>query len=464
MQSNRLASHANRTTQAAMIAALALLPLFSGADQSAYWYVSRIALSCGALAMEMPVYDIGKAAPSAENAWGEGARAQTKFFTTAYGASKPKGDVVVSLTVGVVNPNRRPKVEIPVPMADLEIGGETTTATAEGWQEGNPPLDYPRDSQPKFTKFVATIPAAKAGAVLKALSSAKTAPTLALGIENAVCFGSEGDEGTAPAVAAAPAPAPVPAPAPAAAPAPVPADAVLDTELPWATRYALARASGEKISPETMRDAIDNGVVDAMLDLAAAYEKGDGVKVNPAESAKLYRRAAEAGSQEGGLRYAVALLDGKGVPKSDPVGAVAFLEPAADAGLADAQFLLGMCRFDGFGDASLVDKDAAFTLFKKAAARSSRASTMLGYCYLNGIGTKQSNRSAFDAFRSAAKRGAADAQLWTAYCLATGTGVRERNLEAARGYAAQAAEQQLAGADDLLAAIDKALGTTPEEK
>ena len=371
--------------------------------------------------------------------------------------------MAVALTVGVVNPNRRPKVVVEVPMADLEIGGETVTATAEGWKEGDGPIDFPRDTG-KTVKFVATIPAAKAREVLKALASSAKPPRLALPIENAVPFGEEAPAAQ-PAAAAVPAPvAPAPAPRPAPAPAPAvaaetPADAVLDTELPWSVRYALARASSGNIPIETMRDAVANNVVEAMLDLAAAFAAGNGVKASLAESTKLYKRAAEAGSQEGSMRYAVALLDGTGVPKSNPAEAVAYLTPVAEAGLADAQFLLGMCRYDGFGDASLIDKDAAFRLFKKASSRSPRAATMLGYCLLNGIGTKPSNGGAFNAFRSAAKRGAADGQFWTAYCLATGTGVRERNLVAARGYAEQAAEQNLAGAAELLAAIDKALGT-----
>jgi TPR repeat protein len=85
---------------------------------------------------------------------------------------------------------------------------------------------------------------------------------------------------------------------------------------------------------------------DAQTALGTLYETGDGVPLDPAHAAALYRAAATAGHAGAQINLATMYLDGAGVQK-DAAAAVAWLTRAADGGNTLAQLNLGMIYESG---------------------------------------------------------------------------------------------------------------------
>ena len=121
---------------------------------------------------------------------------------------------------------------------------------------------------------------------------------------------------------------------------------------------------------------------------------------------------------------------------------VTLIREAADAGLAEAQAVLGHLLLDG--DEVPADPRAGFAWFMRAAAQEHLlALNMVGRCYENGWGVASDHDRAAQCFRVAAERGLTEGMYNWATQLALGRGVAEDKAmalawfrqAAARGYA-----------------------------
>src|SRR6185503_4623882 len=96
------------------------------------------------------------------------------------------------------------------------------------------------------------------------------------------------------------------------------------------------------IAAQTLTDLQNRAAAgnrDAQTALGTLYETGDGVPLDPARAAALYREAAAAGHVAAQINLATMYLDGAGVPR-DAAAAVQWFSRAADRGNALAQLNL----------------------------------------------------------------------------------------------------------------------------
>ena len=82
--------------------------------------------------------------------------------------------------------------------------------------------------------------------------------------------------------------------------------------------------------------------------LGLCYADGDGVKKDPREAVKWFRKAAEQGYAKAQYSLGLCYADDEGIEK-DPREAVKWFRKAAEQGYAQAQFVLGLCYADGDG-------------------------------------------------------------------------------------------------------------------
>ena len=118
------------------------------------------------------------------------------------------------------------------------------------------------------------------------------------------------------------------------------------------------------------------------------------------------------------------------------------LKAAAEQGIAEAQFILGVMYDTGRG---VPQNDAeAVRWFRMAAEQGNAdAQVMLGYMYAAGEGVPQNDTEAARWFRMAAEQGIAEAQFHLGLVYAAGEGVPQNDTEAARWFHL-AAEQGIA--------------------
>lgn len=150
-----------------------------------------------------------------------------------------------------------------------------------------------------------------------------------------------------------------------------------------------------------------------------------------------------------------------------PEARAAFLRELAEAGVAEAQALLGQLLLDGNGVEH--DAGAAFGWFERAARQHhAMALNMVGRCYDLGWGVAVDKARAAECFRVAAARDLPEAQYNYATALALGDGVAEDKAAAlalferaaAAGYAkainhiGSFAEDGWAGPRDMAKAAD----------
>ena len=138
------------------------------------------------------------------------------------------------------------------------------------------------------------------------------------------------------------------------------------------------------------------------------------------------------------VELAVRLIDGDGVPR-DPARAVELVRPHAEAGHAEAQFLLGLAY--GSGEGIEKDRAIAVTWYRRAAAQNqAHAQFLLGLALLRGDGTSKDISEAIGWFEKSAQNGIAGAQYQLAIAYARGQGV-ERDVGASTRWFERAAEQ-----------------------
>lgn len=164
--------------------------------------------------------------------------------------------------------------------------------------------------------------------------------------------------------------------------------------------------------------------------LGILYAEGKGVKADPAEAARWFRRAAEQGNGYAALNLGIAYQEGEGVPK-DIAQAEKWLRQAAEQGIPQGQLLLGAIIFG-------VHKDPheAAKWFRKAAAHGlPPAELALGVLYESGAGVRANPRTAARWFLAAAEHGLSAAQSRIAARYEHGDGVKQDLPEAYFWYA-----------------------------
>jgi TPR repeat protein len=151
-----------------------------------------------------------------------------------------------------------------------------------------------------------------------------------------------------------------------------------------------------------------------------------------------FRKAAEQGLAQAQYNLGVCYEYGKGV-KKDLREAVKWYRKAAEQGLAQAQYALGISYAQGEGVEQ--DPHEAVRWYRKAAEQGlAQAQFNLGFSYGDGDGVEKDLREAVKWFRKAAEQGDAKAQCRLHYCYITGEGV-EKDLGEAVIWLRKAAEQ-----------------------
>ena len=217
---------------------------------------------------------------------------------------------------------------------------------------------------------------------------------------------------------------------------------------------------------EYLKKAAEGGLLQAQTDLAALYlEGGKGVEKNPALAYEWFAKAAAAGSKEAHVFLGILEYEGRGAAKDLP-GAVAHWRIAAESGIADAQYRLGM---------ALVQKadsmQEGVEWLQKAARPGSRdgepaAATALGNIYANGThGVQKDMALSAQWYERAAGAGDARAQMVFAVMLLTGDPVEkdaERGMAMLRMSAGQDNPQAIALLVRLLRNAENADDNEPE--
>lgn len=158
------------------------------------------------------------------------------------------------------------------------------------------------------------------------------------------------------------------------------------------------------------RRAAAAGSADGRAVLAYILTSGPEAERDPAQAIELYRLAAEAGSPQGALGYAMALAaqsraaSGTADASAQPE-IIRWLGAAAQAGLPSAQYMLGEVQERGMGGVP-VDLTAALALYKAAAAQGHRnAQARYGVALMHGRGVAQDALAGESWLRRAALAG-----------------------------------------------------------
>jgi hypothetical protein len=193
--------------------------------------------------------------------------------------------------------------------------------------------------------------------------------------------------------------------------------------------------------------------------LAGRYLAGEGVAPDRKEAVKWFRLAADQGLGEAQYNLGVLYAAGDGVAK-DPAAAMKWYRLAADQKIAKAQYALGTMYATGKGVAR--DDAEAIKWYRKAAEQGyAVAQSHLGVKYLEGAGVAKDGAEAARWFRKAAEQNYAPAQSNLAAIYFAGVGV-EKNIIRAKAWCQIAADQGMEDAKRNLAMIEKEM-TEPEK-
>ena len=145
------------------------------------------------------------------------------------------------------------------------------------------------------------------------------------------------------------------------------------------------------------------------------------------------------GSQEDSDTNTVIRMPRKAFNEEDIAQVLPSLRRAAEGGMPNAQYILGMCDYLGRGTPH--DVREAIQWFQKAADQNEpQSQCMLGICYYYGEGAKRDQEKAFTWFQKAADQDLLLAQFCLGICYYDGTGVaQDRTL--ALEYFKRAANQ-----------------------
>lgn len=161
------------------------------------------------------------------------------------------------------------------------------------------------------------------------------------------------------------------------------------------------------VKPEALSEAASKGDPLAFFEVGAVYTEGRGVKIDLAEAAKWYQRAADAGVVPAEYRLASLYEKGTGVAR-DLTKARTLYQRAAEKGNASAMHNLAVMLASS-GDAA-PDFAGAGKWFAMAADRGIRDSQFnLAILYARGNGVKQDLEESYKWFAIAARDGDSDA-------------------------------------------------------
>jgi len=133
--------------------------------------------------------------------------------------------------------------------------------------------------------------------------------------------------------------------------------------------------------------------------------------------------AAQTGDAQEKMALAKTYLD-QNSGRFDYNKGAALMREAADAGLAEAQFQMGLLSLGAFGD--LPDLPGAVQWFEKAIAQNHAAARyQLGVLYLEGLGVPKDAVKAAALIGEAAQQGNADAMLDYGVLVFRGEGVKQ---------------------------------------
>jgi TPR repeat protein/DNA-directed RNA polymerase subunit RPC12/RpoP len=189
----------------------------------------------------------------------------------------------------------------------------------------------------------------------------------------------------------------------------------LEQSFRWYSKVAV------KIPPATQGDTAKEiealAIEDAYVPVAEAYDKGLGVVEDQAAALAWYLKAANAGIALAQFRLGVKYDLGKGVSK-DKAKALQWYLKAADQAGWDARFCKGVVesqRNIGYlyqaGGGVPKDPREAFNWFLKAAGNGCEAAQYeVAKAYNSGVGVLQDKQAAFDWFQKAANNGDESAQ------------------------------------------------------
>jgi TPR repeat protein len=180
------------------------------------------------------------------------------------------------------------------------------------------------------------------------------------------------------------------------------------------------------------RGAAEEGHAAAQNALGLLYAGGLGVAQDYAQAVSWYRRAAEQGAPEHQFDLAVMYDNGLGVERN-PALAAEWYGKAAAQGFAEAEASLGFLYQQGAGVPQ--DLAKAFALYGRAARKgNARAQNNLGLMYTRGEGVAQNYPLAVDWYRKAANQGFAKAITNLGVMYENGFGVAQDEAEARRLY------------------------------
>lgn len=162
-----------------------------------------------------------------------------------------------------------------------------------------------------------------------------------------------------------------------------------------------------EVKPEALSEAASKGDPLAFFEVGAVYTEGRGVKVDLAEAAKWYQRAADAGVVPAEYRLASLYEKGTGVARDLPKARTLY-QRAAEKGNASAMHNLAVMLASS-GDVA-PDFAGAGKWFAMAADRGIRDSQFnLAILYARGNGVKQDLEESYKWFAIAARDGDSDA-------------------------------------------------------
>jgi TPR repeat protein len=176
------------------------------------------------------------------------------------------------------------------------------------------------------------------------------------------------------------------------------------------------------------------GNPDAMVDLAFAFDQGNGAPKDYGQAVYWYRKAAEAGDALGMTNLGIMYQNGRGVQQDDGQ-AVSWYRKAAEAGNSKGMLSLGVMYYEGRG----VQKNdsQALNWFQNAAELGERQA-ILNLAVMYGEGLEQDCGKAIKLLQKLADSGDSAAQNDLAYILATCENQYYRNPSEALKYAQKA--------------------------
>jgi TPR repeat protein len=176
--------------------------------------------------------------------------------------------------------------------------------------------------------------------------------------------------------------------------------------------FLLAQDGGNHAADEAVKRSAEEGerlgaTPDALLQVAAMYEKGDDLPQSYSEAAKWYRKAAGL-SPLAEVKLANLLIDGKGVAQ-DYGEAMTLCQSAAKQRFAPGQYCVGFLHQRGLGTQA-DPKEAAKWYEDASKGGNIAAMTALAKMYWKGEGVGVDRPEAYYLFFQSSRRGFPDAK------------------------------------------------------